>query len=196
MSGIGALPLHLQHRLKAELADGESLIWAGQPNATRMMKHAFKSWFILVPWTAMFVFLLYKTVTPAVSPWSGSRGWPIVIILTCLLGGIVNLFSPWMARSLARSTIYAITNRRALTIAGIRSITVQSFLPADLAGMTKVLGAGGSGDLVLRIEHYRDGDGDERTREQGFLSVDDVLHVKRLLVDLMRGTQSMAAPRF
>src|SRR5512139_1652604 len=115
MMSIYNLPQQLQQRLRAELKPGESIAWAGQPNPDRYMKSGFKLWLFFIPWTAFSLFWIAGA--------SGFRmpqfnsGWSLFPLfgLPFLLIGLGGLSSPLWLRLKARSTIYAITNRRAIS---------------------------------------------------------------------------------
>ena len=184
MTSISALPQHLQERLRSELKSGESLVWTGQPNPNRYMKTGFKLWFFFIPWTAFSLFWIAGA--------SGFRlprldsGWDIFPLfgLPFLLVGLGGLCIPLWIRRKARSTLYAITNQRAITIEGANSITIKSYLASDIAGLERTEHQDGSGDLILRSERYRDSDGDRQTRQHGFFAIDDVRHVESLVEKL------------
>ena len=86
--------------------------------------------------------------------------------------------------------VYTITDQRAISIEGSKSITVKSYLPADMASIERVEHADGSGDLVLRSEQYRDSEGDQRTRQSGFFAIDNVRRVERLVESLVRTSRA------
>ena len=183
---ISALPQQLQQRLRAELKPGESIAWAGQPNPDRYMKSGFKLWFFFIPWTAFALFWIAGA--------SGFRwprfdsGWSLFPLfgVPFVLIGLGGLSTPLWLRRRARSTIYAITNQRAISIEGAKSITVKSYLASDIAHIERTEHQDGSGDLVLRTERYRDSDGDRQTRRHGFFAIDDVRRIANLVENLTR----------
>lgn len=58
----------------------------------------------------------------------------------------------------ASTTIYAITN------------------------LERVEHSDGTGNLIFKIELYRDNEGDEKSKQHGFFSIDDVKKVESLLI--------------
>jgi len=183
---ISDLPQHLQQRLRAELKPGESITWAGQPNPDRYMKSGFKLWLFFIPWTAFSLFWIAGA--------SGFRmpqvnsGWSLFPLfgLPFLLVGLGGMSSPLWLRLKARSTIYAVTNHRAISIEGAKSITVKSYLASDIADIERTEHQDGTGDLILRTERYRDSDGDRQTRQHGFFAVDNVRRIESLIANLAR----------
>lgn len=186
MMTIYNLPQQLQQRLRAELKPGESITWAGQPNPNRYMKSGFLLWFFFIPWTAFALFWIAGASGFRMPQFNG--GWSLFPLfgLPFLLIGIGGLSAPLWLRRKARSTVYAITDRRAISIEGTKSITVKSYLASDIANIERTEHQDGSGDLVLRTEPYRDSDGDRQTRRHGFFAIDNVRSVERLVENLLR----------
>ena len=102
-------------------------------------------------------------------------GLPFILI------GIGLLSSPLWAYRNARKTVYVITDRRALLIQGSRSLTIRSFLPAQLSAIYRKEKRDGSGDIILSQWFYRDSDGDRQSEEIGFLRVKDANDIERRL---------------
>lgn len=183
---ISNLPQHLQQKLRAELKPGESITWAGQPNPDRYMKSGFKLWIFFIPWTAFSLFWIAGASGFEMPEFDS--GWSLFPLfgLPFLLIGLGGLGSPLLLRRKARSTIYAITNYRALSIEGEKTINVKSYLASDLADIERIEHQDGTGDLVMRIERYRDSDGDRQTRQHGFFAVDNVRRVESIIENLAR----------
>jgi hypothetical protein len=190
MIGISALPQHLQQRLRSELKPGESLAWAGQPSPDRYMKSGFKLWFFFIPWTAFALFWIAGASGFQLPRFDSGWSFFPLFGLPFLLIGLGGLSAPFWLRRKARSIIYAITNERAISIEGAKSITVKSYLASDIADIERTEHQDGSGDLVLRTERYRDSDGDRQTRQHGFFAVADVRHVGNLVENLTRSNHA------
>ncbi len=193
MKGLSSLSHELQQRLRAELKPGESVAWVGQPNPGRYMKSGFKLWFFFIPWTA---FSLFWMAGASRFQWPRFDGaWSLFPLfgLPFLLIGIAGLSSPLWLRRKAYSIVYAITDRRAISMEGTRSITVKSYLATDLGSFERVQHQDGSGDLILHSEQYRDSDGDQRTRQSGFFAINDVRSVERLIEALISRTAPSAS---
>lgn len=190
MASISDLPPHLQKRLRAELKPGESITWTGQPNPNRYMKSGFKLWFFFIPWTAFSLFWIAGASGFQMPEFE--NGWSLFPLfgLPFLFIGLGGLGSPFWLRRKARSMIYAITNQRAITIDGAKSITVKSYLAPDIADIERIEHRDGSGDLILRTEHYQDSDGDRQTRRQGFFAIENVRHVEQLVERLARASHA------
>lgn len=186
MTTISDIPQHLQQRLRAELKPGESIAWTGQPNPDRYMKSGFKSWFFFIPWTAFSLFWIAGASGFQIPKFDSAWSLFPLFGLPFLFIGLGGLSAPLWLRRKAHSTIYAITNHRAISIEGTKSITVKSYLLADIADIERTEHQDGTGDLVLRNESYRDSDGDQQTRQHGFFAVDNVRRVENIIENLAR----------
>lgn len=190
MTSIFDLPEPLQQRLRAELKPGESVAWASQPNADRYMKSGFKLWFFFIPWTAFALFWIAGASGFRMPKFDGAWSLFPLFGLPFLLIGIGGLGSPLWLRRKAGSIIYAITSQRAIVIEGAKSITVKSYAAVDIADLERTEHPDGSGDLVLRSEHYRDSDGDRQSKRHGFFAVENVRHVEHLIENLIQANRA------
>ncbi|MDD2776996.1 MAG: hypothetical protein PHU06_13670 [Gallionella sp.] len=186
MSSIYNLPPHLQQRVQAELKFGESLVWVGQPNPNRFMKTGFALWLFFIPWTAFSLFWMAGASGFHLPTFDSPFSFFPLFGLPFLLIGLGGLASPFWLRHKARSMIYAITTQRAFSIEGIKSITVKTYLAADIHNIERTEHADGTGDLVLRTESYQDNEGHKGTNKQGFFAVEEVKKVEHLLDNLTR----------
>jgi hypothetical protein len=174
-----SLPPELADRVANELAADEKLLWVGQPRADLAARPVW----ILIPMGIFFAgFALFWT---ALAPWfMAPCGVPFIAI------GIFLLASPIWLRALARKTLYALTDRRAIIFkpSWFGRVHVHSFTAAGLGQMSRKERPDGSGDLVFQV--YTTGFGENaRSEAQGFLAIDDVRHVE----DLIRRTLGVGA---
>lgn len=184
----------LRSRVESELREDEDLVWVGQPRPWRLARSAVPVFLFGI---VFFGFAVFWTVMASSATNAGSHATPggqgttglvqrvfPLFGIPFLLVGAGMLLSPLLAAFVARRTVYAITTRRAIVFdGGLRSIAVRSYSPRDLDRLSRVEGASGAGDLVFdEIEegsHWREGG--SRIRRRGFLAIDDVLSVERLL---------------
>jgi hypothetical protein len=153
--GTDALPRHLRDAVHAELAAGETVLWAGQPDPARSMRSSLGIVFFGVPWTAFSVFWTVM----AFAMTRQANGTPAAFgILFPLFGvpfilvGFGMLLSPRGASSRARATAYAVTDRRVLVVVATengRHKSVEAFVPVVGAGLKRTETGNGRGDLVL-----------------------------------------------
>jgi hypothetical protein len=171
----------------AELAKGERIDWIGQPIPWLLARSSLPIVLFGIPFTAFALFWMAAVCGFVFPAPSGSRLFFVLWGIPFVLVGLGMLTSPfWMYRKATRA-VYAITDRRALTIEGglWGRVIVRSFEPASLAVLTRTQHADGSGNLVFRRE-YRPGGRSGRFVEIGFLAIPDVREVEDRLRELVR----------
>lgn len=180
------IPEHLHQRLRSELKAGEFITWAGQPIPSTYMKSGMKLWFFFIPWTAFSIFWIAGASGFEIP--SFEEGWSLFPLfgLPFFLIGIMGLSSPFWLKKNARSMIYAVTDQRAITISGIKTITVKSIPLNQIKNIERVQHANGSGDLVLQTRTYLDNDGDRSTEKFGFFAIDNVKKVQTEIEQLLK----------
>ncbi|MET1080503.1 MAG: hypothetical protein ABWY06_21035 [Pseudomonas sp.] len=186
MTGISALPAALQQRLQGELKAGEKLVWVGQPDPGRYMRSGFLIWLFFIPWTAFAAFWICGAAGFEWPRFDSGWNWFPLFGLPFLLIGLGGLGTPFWMRRKAHSIIYAITNQRALTLEGARSVTVKNYLPGTILDLQRTEHPDGTGNLILRKEAYRDSDGDRQTRQEGFMAISEVRRVEQLIEQLLQ----------
>lgn len=185
MSSILDLAPHLQQRVQAELKFGEALVWVGQPTPSRFMKTGFALWVFFIPWTAFSLFWMAGASGFHLPTFDQPFSFFPLFGVPFLLIGLGGLSSPLWLRHKARSIIYAISNQRAFSIEGIKSITVKSYLPTDIENIARTEHPDGTGDLVFKLEYFENGDG-KQVAKHGFFAIEAVKNVERLLENLKR----------
>lgn len=178
------LPADVRARAQGELEPGEHVVWVGQPVPRLAARGAWVISVFAVPWTAFAVFWMVGASHAA--GLFGLFGIPFVAI------GIAMFFAPaWMRRA-AAGTVYLLTERRAVIVRPAllgTTTTVRSYRPAGLGAMTRRERSDGSGDLIFEQYTTRDSDGDRRTTRYGFMAVERVRELERLVQDtLLTGT--------
>lgn len=191
MASLSALPSELQKRLQGELKPGEMLVWVDQPIANRAARAGYGLWFFFIPWTGFSIF--FTVGAAGFADFGNGNLYLVLFGLPFVLAGLAGLSTPMWLKRRARSTVYAITNRRALSIEGTKSITVKTYFGTHIANIEKVEHRDGSGDLILRTDQYRDSEGDRQSLREGFTAVGDVRNVERLLDALIRSSAAQTA---
>lgn len=169
------LPADLDALARDELARGETVEWAAQPDARRAALGGLAVWLFAIPWTT---FSLFWTAMAG----SGIDDWTSLQILFPLFGtpfiliGLAMLSTPWWAWRGARRTLYVVTDRRAILFeaSGLRAIGVRTFRPEALHDVRRTERPDGSGSLVFSQTAGRDSDGDRTLTTVGFANVRDV----------------------
>lgn len=175
-----ALPRRLAARVAAELSEGESIVWVGQPGPRLSLPAAY--WFRL-----LIVFgLTAGCVVGALYVDDGV--WRIVLWVHAWIFGVllvVGVFLPalWRTGVVRRNYYYVLTNRRAL-ICSRRPYTLRvdlrSWTAADLSRMECVERDDGSGDLRFG------GDPNSLALRDGFMMIDQVRDVEKLVRETLR----------
>ena len=182
------MPREMQDRAERELDPGERIEWISMPIARFFTPASTGAFIFGIPWTAFALF------------WTGGAAWGTSQVegagwfrafplfgLPFILIGFGLLSSPLWAYRKARRTVYAITDRRALSLEGGRTTTVRSFTPEQLKEIYRKERRDGSGDVIFARRTWRDSEGDRQAEEIGFLRVPDVRDVEARLRRLAGG---------
>jgi hypothetical protein len=170
------LPSQMRSVLEQTLEDGEQVIWFEQPDVRRWRSKGYSA----VPFALGLLAIVWHA-----APWKAG-GW-YWLIAFLLLPGLILLALPWSMHSSARSTLYVVTNRRALILTAARKAVLRSYPVQQLPELIMRPRADGSGELIFEIEHYEDSDGSRQTREYGFEDIREVGLVRQILENLKLG---------
>lgn len=183
MPPVYTLPYPLRHLVDDELDRGELIRWVGQPDPSRFARQAWPIVLFGIPWTAFALFWMagasgFQLPDPgALEPFDFFPlfGLPFVLI------GFGMLSAPFWLKWKAESTVYVVTDRRAIVFEGSRSVTVRSYTPDELGDLTRKQRPDGSGDLIFEREVSYTSKGHRRVQERGFLAIQDVREVEDLV---------------
>jgi hypothetical protein len=91
--------------------------------------------------------------------------------------------------SMARKTVYALTDRRAIVFEPqlFRTVQVRSYTAAGLGAMSRVERGDGSGDLVFEEYTTRGSNNTTTTTRRGFLAIANVHQVEGLIRKTLLG---------
>lgn len=175
------IPKQILERVEAELLSDEDLLWVGQPHPTRfLMSASNKTHPLLATIVGIEILLLILATFASLFLLAGILLFSLV--MTAILGEIgQQLYS-------AKQTIYAITNKRALTIHGGE---VETFGKNDLQSIIKKTKSKGRGDIIFRRDSQErmtaSGFGlmlhRQEVKERGFLGIENPQQVELLLLD-------------
>jgi hypothetical protein len=194
---LAEVPYSLGEILGRELEPKETVAWLGQPNVAWFVVRRLGTFVFGIPF---FAFAVFWTLTAA----SGfaARGpvanssfpWFFVLWGGMFMAiGACMLFSPLWSWWVARHTLYAITDRRALLIEAPWRRRIQPFTGERLLNVVRVEDGYGRGDVILERLPIRGSRGRTTVQEIGFFCLDDVKHVEQLMratVDRDPGTNS------
>lgn len=169
---------------RAEMAPGETLIWADRP-----LPRVSLVWPMVLFGMLVFGFALFWTA----QAWQA--GGAIAIFGLPFLGiGAVLLAAPWWRPKRARHTVYAISDQRLLIMRGWPARVVQSFAPQDIGRLQRHEREDGSGDLIFLEEDVPQVLGGRhharrrwRRRRIGFSRIAEVRGVEAAVRALQRG---------
>lgn len=181
MNPPGSIPAALDAKVKQELEPGERLVWMEQP-VPRFFTAASTPMFVFAfPWTAFAVFWTVSAAEYKVPDFSRSLDYVPFFGLPFIAIGIAFLFSPLWAYFKALKTVYAITDRRAITFEGGLAMTVTSYAPDRLRSLERKDRANGTGDIVFERRIIPRTKGGSYEKELGFQGVREPRKVEQLL---------------
>jgi hypothetical protein len=171
----------------AELAKGERIVWVGQPIPFRLALSGVPIALFGIPFTLMALFCI------GVAGGIGGQGpvspppFFLLVGIPFVLVGLSLLLSPFWMYLKASRTVYAITDRRALSIERdiLGRVVVRSFEPQNLAVLSRTQRADGSGNLVFQREYRREGQ-QGRFVDIGFFAIPNVKEVEDHIRELAR----------
>ena len=188
MNSSAELTLEVDEALRAELRAGEELWYAGMPApkyaGRKMIPIALFGLFFggfALFWITMAAAIawfgsgaLNSSSDPSQDPSNGGAAAAGFALFFPLFGlpflaiGIGMISSPWWAARTARNTGCFVTNERALRVKVGRSIKVDSWGPADLGEISKVLYRDGRGCVSFAQRLQTGVKGRVRTVQDGF----------------------------
>jgi hypothetical protein len=180
---IENLPGDLAEAIEAELSPDEIVIWLGQPLPERMMR---EGWLFF----AFGVVLTGFAIVEMFSRNAGDRKSRVFHFLFCLsfLPLAIPLYvHPYRLLRKARNTAYLVTNRRAIVFDANYhggGHTISSFLPNRLRDVDRRQDPGGTSDLIFERRSVKGVDGTTESIELGFIAIQDVDEVERLIKQL------------
>jgi hypothetical protein len=215
MNSSAELTLEVDEALRAELRAGEELWYAGMPAP----KYAGRKMIPIAVFGLFFGgFAAFWITMAAAIAWFGSgavdsssdpsqeasnggaaaAGFAILFPLfglPFLAIGIGMISSPWRAARAARNTGCFVTNERALRIKVGRSIKVESWGPADLGEISKVLYRDGRGCVIFAQRLHAGAKGRVRTVQDGFDGIPEPRACEEALLALKAGAVAESGAR-
>jgi hypothetical protein len=179
------LPHGLAAILARELEPKEKVVWVGQPDEVAFMRRSIGSFLVGIPFFAFAVFWTRGAVSSGMARAAdGNAGFPWFFLLwgaMFVAVGAGMLLSPLWSWWLARHTLYAVTDRRALLIEAPGRRRIQAYSGERLLNSVRVEDKYGRGDLILERLAVAGRRGSTRIKEVGFFGLDNVKHVEQLV---------------
>ena len=189
MSPLPPLPIDIRQALDKAL-NGEPVLWAARPDGKRQ-RIAFLIWLFAIPWT---VFALFWE-SMALMPWWASTNAPPGIAWTFgiampifgipfIVIGLWMMWMPFAAIRKAPNTIYALTEKRLVSLVMGKKTEVRSVPMAGARQITRTEGEDGWGNLSIVVHSLVDSDGDRVTEKFEMIGIPDVAGLERRILEL------------
>lgn len=188
-----ALPEHLAAALKRETSD-DAVRWYGRPNPSQAFWRTTPIWLFAIPWTVfsgyMMLGLAAAMIFAKVPPNAAGKidafipvmGWiGVLFMVPFVVIGLAMMISPFWVWSVSRNTVYAVTDRRVLTIATGRTTKITAIDLRSIQMTERSERVDGSGTLKLVIGHGRDSDGDAVEKKHDLFAIPEVRNVAALI---------------
>jgi len=171
----------LREMLERELESGERVEWTGNPKARFFTPSSVGAFLFAIPWTGFAVFWTFGAAGFKLPDFSKGVDFFPLFGLPFIFVGLAMLSTPLWSYKRAKRTLYAITNKRAITLQGGRSITVKSYMPDDLFDIYRKERRDGSGDIFFNSWSGASERMNEANSLSGFLGVSGVRNVEQRL---------------
>ena len=168
-----------------ELDRDEKIVWLGRPDPTAAGRGYLPLQLFAIPWTAFSIFWIGMASGWKVPDFKQGPDFFPLFGLPFLLIGVGMLTAPLWGKRLARKSVYALTNRRAIIFKKeFSGMSIRSFKPDQLRSLERKQHADGSGDLVFTQEVTGNSEGGPHIGKVGFLAVANVKQVEDLVEQL------------
>lgn len=179
------LPTALQKVLENEVLSDERVLWMGQPYMKRIVRRAVGLGVFILLWLGV-------TLAIAANLFKNDNAPIFVKVFTVffVLFGLAASIAPFLILWIARSTVYAVTDKRAIIIKKGPSVHIESFMAEQLQNVQKRGYHDGSGSLIFDrqvITRNYIGRNRDDIREIGFFGISEVDRVYQLLCGLAEG---------
>jgi len=126
--------------------------------------------------TAAIVFLTFRLIRTLVRRQTPSRVDAFILV------GFAMLAVPIVAMLRARRTVYAVTDKRLLTLVAGRAAKISSALIDRVGPIERKSKADGRGSIKVQTHSKIDSDGDCVTQEIQWIGIADAARVERLIL--------------
>ncbi|MAS36774.1 MAG: hypothetical protein CL610_22405 [Anaerolineaceae bacterium] len=186
------VPQAIQDAVEDQLMAGETLLWVGQPNPMRMARRHLLTAGFGVLWLALAMFIFsgfgsngFPTMGPR--PFSGVGSIFSIVQLVFIGVGVWTISTPLRDYLSAQKTVYAITNQRAIIIAGLLSQSAKSYGAKQIEFVETRVHGNDQGDVIFdretTIRHSSSRSGSRRvTVEIGFFGIEHPRQVEALML--------------
>jgi hypothetical protein len=141
---------------EAALSAGERLYWVGRPNPLRSMRSNLVQPFFGLVWMAVVYFMFTKFSSFNSGFHFSNSGFTLIfqlVFFIFLLAGLRMVFSPVWNYFKARSTVYAVTDERAMIINRLPVQSVRSYSARNIQKVER-RGSDDEGDVIFGSETH------------------------------------------
>ncbi len=165
------IPEAVRQRLLNELRDRENVMWVAQPSGFSEASIIYV--LFAIPWTIVSLLLLSVT----------EKSLDSLMVAPFILIGCGMLCTPIWLKWLARKSVYAITDQRAIFIEArfLGSFTIKSFTPDQMSVRFRKEYKDGSGHLQFWLFDYIDSDDKTILERECFEGIPQVKQVEALI---------------
>lgn len=169
-------------------ANGESVLWCGQPDPVRLAMTTLPVFIFAIPWTAFSAFWIYGASDFQFPPdfSEGEFSYFPLFGVPFLLIGLAMLSAPFWTYSKAFRTVYIITNKSIRIVTMGRTKRVESYTAKDIGTIERKEKPTGAGDIIFRTEVTYDSRNRQRSTPIGFYGISDVQIAEQYINDLKR----------
>jgi hypothetical protein len=186
------LPVEAARIIEDELTPGEKLVWCAQPHSWAFAKAAIPVFLFGLVFFGFSIFWETMALTTTQAQPKNGAAPPAVAVVFPLFGvpfvlvGLCMVLSPLGYVLKAKRTVYGLTDKAAIVMRGqlLGGREVTRFGPQQLDQISRRDSMGGRGDLIFQYVNYgnwRSRNGTPVMRPDGFIGIDNVRDVERLL---------------
>ena len=198
MSTMAHLPRRMRDAVTKEF-QGERILWAGRPSATRSLLVSLPIWLFAIPWTAFALGWEWM----ALGGWLSGKPSPstthtIMGVVFPLFGvpfvlvGLGMMATPFWAWQWARRTVHVIGDKRLVSLTVGRRLKVKTYPVGNVVRTERTEWRDGAGTLKVVTGVSRDSDGDKVETTEVFYGIPEVGKVERLLLARVDGDRRAA----
>lgn len=177
--------MQVEQIANGQLDSGERLLWAGKPAPSGAAVGSLPMTVFGLLFAGFAAFWIWAAAGGLSRSSGGVESGPGAFFplfgIPFLLVGLGMVFAPLWAYVGAKSTVYAVTDRRAMIIAGSGTKSVRSFTAEEIGEIVRVERADGTGTLMFASVPRTTSKGHTTISRVGFVGIPDVRRVEQLI---------------
>lgn len=191
MNPAQRIPRKLEDMVNRELESGERIRWIEQPIPKYFTSNSTTTFLFGIPWTAFAIFWISGASGFKMPDFSsgGFSFFPLFGVPFVLIG-FGMLSSPFWFYLKAFKTVYAITDRRAITFEVGWTTTIRSYTPDRLQNVYRKEKRDKTGDVILEQRVRSGSEGGQQTQDLGFINIREPKTVEGMLKKLAEQAHS------